>query len=238
MAKPKILLLDVETAPGTAYVWSLWDKFIPLERMIEPGRIICAAWKWYGKKDMYFFAEWQDRNQMMDSLRVAIEEADAVVTYNGDKFDLPRITGELVRDGWEPLGPITSIDLYKQVKKLGYFSSKLAYVAPFLEIGNKTKHAGFDLWRRVLNGDATAQATMERYNKQDVRLLGRLYKYLRPYMANHPHLKVDAKKESCPNCGSTHIQKRGYRRTRTMKIERLNCQTCGAWSSGAKQRIQ
>lgn len=238
--KPKILVIDIETAPAVAYVWRLFDENIPLDRLISPGRTICAAFKWYGEKGITFYSEWDDGPvAMFSGIRDALAEADAVVTFNGDKFDLPKLTGEFVQYGIKPAPPPTSIDLYKTVKKLGLTSNKLAFVGPFLKVGGKLKHEGFELWRKVMGTDCTygeqiaAMDKMGRYNKQDVALTARVYKALRPYMANHPHIRVGA----CPNCGSNHVQSRGYRYTRTMKIRKVECQSCGAWSSGTRTKI-
>jgi hypothetical protein len=34
---PKILLLDIETAPHRVYSWGLWKQDIHIDRIIEPG---------------------------------------------------------------------------------------------------------------------------------------------------------------------------------------------------------
>jgi hypothetical protein len=176
----------------------------------------------------------------LKTIHEALSEADAVVTYNGDKFDLPRLMGEFVAAGLKPPPPIPSIDLYKAVKKLSYQSGKLEFVAPFLDIGSKVKHEGFRLWRAVMDGDPGARVRMEKYNKQDTNLLAKLYKKLRPYMTTHPHIHArGVAGHNCPVCGSTKLQRRGYRMTRAFRIERLQCQneTCGAWSSGVRHKI-
>jgi hypothetical protein len=233
--KPKILLLDIETGPAKAYIWSLFDTYTPLERLIEPGRMLCFAAKWVGEKHMHFHAEWtRGREYMLVWLKDLIDEADAVVTYNGDKFDILKIRGELIANRLQPMAPITSIDLYKVCKKLGWISGKLEYVGPFLGIGAKTKHAGFKLWRDVLDGCPKARAKMEKYNKQDVKLLEKLYKRLRPYMDKHPALRSGIE---CKNCGSKHVQHRGYRYTKTTKTERVQCQRCGKWDSGKRTKV-
>lgn len=236
--KPKILLLDIETSPATAYIWNMYDTFTPLERLIEPGRVLCVSWKFLDESELHFRSEWtHSRSQMLVDVRNAMNLADAVVTYNGDKFDLPKLNGELVTAFAEPMGPVTSIDLYKVVKKLGYISGKLEFIAPFLEVGRKAKTAGFSLWRDVLAGDAEAREKMERYNKQDVRLLGGLYKRLKPYMTNHPAIRDRA--DACLNCGSKHLQKRGHRFTKTYKIEKIQCMGCGAWPPiGKRTKVQ
>src|SRR5688572_12931855 len=171
ITKPKILVLDIETLPGKSYFWSLFDSFIPIERVIEPGRIVCAAFKWYGQKDITFVSEWGDGpGYMLEVIRDALTEADAVVSFNGDKFDLPRLNGEFVEYGIQPVAPVTSIDLYKQVKKLGMHSNKLDYVVQYYKIGKKIETEGFKLWKAIDHGDEAARVRMERYNKHDVRL--------------------------------------------------------------------
>lgn len=237
---PRILLLDIETVPGTAYIWSLYDSFIPLERLITPGRVVCAAFSWYGdKRSVQFVAEWHRGGQeaMLAKLHKAMSEADAIITYNGDKFDLPRLRGAFLSAGLPPPAPSASIDLYKTVKQLGYQSGKLEFVAPFLKIGAKIKHAGFRLWRAIMDGEAWARKDMETYNRQDTSLLAGLYNKLRPYIKTHPYLHAGGA-HVCPACGGRHIQHRGYRRTKAFRIERLQCQTCGTWSDGARRKAK
>lgn len=237
-SKPRILLLDVETLPGTAYIWSLWDTGVPLDRLISPGRITCAAFSWFGEKGSTFVADWHPggRSGMLKSLHTVMGEADAIITYNGDKFDLPRLTGEFVEQGLKPLPPLTSIDLYKTVKKLGYQSGKLEFVAPYLKIGAKVKHEGFRLWRLVMDGDPGARKRMEKYNRQDTSLLSGLYTRLRPYITSHPFLHSDTP-HACPVCGGSHVIHQGYRRTRAFKVERLQCQECGHWHTGKRKKV-
>lgn len=238
MPKPKILLLDIETAPSIAYVWRLFDENISVDQIISPTRMICWASKWYGQKDISFASEWNDGPvEMVVKIWEKMEEADAVVTYNGDKFDLPKLMGEFATMGLGNPGPVTSIDLYKTVRKLGLASSKLQFVAPHLGIGEKVKNEGFRLWARVLDGDPRAQDEMEKYNRQDTKLLERLYKRLRPFIKNHPYLGMGSP-ASCPVCTSTRVQRRGIRRTKSFIIERLHCQACGAWGDGSRSKVK
>lgn len=235
MSKPKILLLDIETGPGTAYFWNLYDDSIPLDRLITPSRILCASFKWYGEKGETFVSEWNDGQVgMLTALRDAMTEADAVVTYNGDHFDFRWLRGEFVAKRIKPCAPIASIDLYKFVRTCRFDSGKLEYVGPYLEIGRKTKHAGFKLWRDVLAGDEKARRKMEKYNRQDVRLMVGLYKLMSPYMHNHPALHGPG----CSRCGSRHQQHRGTRKTRVMEYDRLECQACGKWDKGKGRKIK
>lgn len=233
---PKILLLDIETAPATAYIWRLFDENIGLEQLITPSRILCWAAKWQGGKG-YQADERIGRIPMLTALHKLLSDADAVVTYNGEHFDLPKINGEFIAAGLDPVPPIPSIDLYKTVKQLGYQSNKLAYVAKHLGIGQKISTGGFQLWADVLANSKQAWDKMLKYNKQDVVLLEKLYTKLRPYIKSHPSLHAPTNGNGCPVCGSAKIQHRGERRTRAFIIERLHCQGCGAWSDGRRQKV-
>jgi hypothetical protein len=232
-----ILLLDIETLPGTAYVWSLWGENVPVQQLVTPSRVVCWSAKWLGKPEVLFGAEWKGgHNRMLRQIHRLLSRADAVITYNGDKFDLPKLHGEFLLAGLDmPGGGATSIDLYKTAKKLGYISNKLVFVAPLLSIGEKESTGGFDLWRKVDQGNKQAQKDMESYNKQDTVLLESLYYKLRPYIKNHPYLG-DVDGRHCPACESPHIQKRGVRRTKGFIIERLHCQECGSWSDGTRRK--
>lgn len=232
----KILLLDIETAPTVAYVWRMYDENIGVEQIIKPTRITCWSAKWVGQSGVMFASEWtHSREHMLKMILNLLAESDAVITYNGDKFDLPKLMGEFAVAGLGSPGPLTSIDLYKTVRKLGFQSSKLQFAAPHLGIGEKVANEGFRLWRGIEEGDPDARRKMERYNKQDTRLLEKLYKTLRPFVKNHPYLG-EGKASECPACGSHKVQKRGQRRTKSFFIERLHCQACGTWSDGRRRK--
>lgn len=234
----KLLKLDVETSPHLGYFWKLFDENISLDQLEEPSRILCFAAQWHGERKVTFGATWlSSRKEMLKTLRDLLEQADAVITFNGDHFDLPRINGELVEMRLPPVPPLTSIDLYKVVRKLGLASGKLAYVAPYLKIGAKVKHEGFPLWKAVMKGDVAARERMRKYNIEDTRLLGGLYDVLRPYMSNHPILRDRKGFDACRACGSLHLQHRGYRRTKALRIERQHCQGCGSWQDGKREKM-
>lgn len=233
--KPRILFLDIETKPAVAHVWQLFDVTVGLNQIVEPGGTICFGAKWMGDRNMLFHADWLDGHEsMVKAAHALFEEADAIVTYNGDRFDLPKLRGEFLQADLPPPPPITSIDVYKSVKKLGLMSNKLAFVGPLLTGDSKLKHEGHELWVKVMAGDEAAQKKMERYCVQDVRLLERVYRKMAPYIPNHPHMGL-TRRESCGACGSTRTQSRGFRRTKASIIQRLQCQACGAWQDGRRE---
>lgn len=82
----KTLLLDIETLPTKAAVWGLYGVNISINQIIEPGQTVCAAMKWLGEpnKNTQFVSSWKDGfDPMVTALHSALDEADAVVTYNG-----------------------------------------------------------------------------------------------------------------------------------------------------------
>lgn len=233
----KILILDIETKPAQAYVWRAYgEQNIGVEQIIDAGGIICVGAKWLGERETFLFSEWEHGyNEMLLNVHDMLSEADAVITYNGEKFDLPKLNGAFLLQGFDPVPPLTSIDVVKSVRKLGYFVNRLAFIGPFLGVGAKIKHEGFDLWVKVMDGNVPAQRRMARYCKQDVKLLEKLYMKVRPFIKNHPHLGKEARE--CGACRSNHVQSRGYRRTKYFKIQRLQCQNCGSWQDGRRTKV-
>jgi hypothetical protein len=72
---------------------------------------------------------------------------------------------------------------------------------------------------------------MEKYNKQDVVLLERLYDASLAWInKQHPNASVHSDSLVCPRCGGSHIHRnRGIAVLTTGKYERLHCQSCGHW---------
>lgn len=242
--KSRILVLDIETRPALAYIWRMYDENISLEQLVQPSEIISVGAKWYGASNVYYwdvrYSKGQeinatDRLRMLRKIHLLWSKADAIVTYNGDKFDLPKLAGEFVRAGLEPPPPVASIDVRKTTSAMGFTSGKLAHVGPLLGCGDKVDTGGFKLWAEYLDGSAEAREAMKVYNIQDVELLEAVYDKVRPYIKTHPY--VGDKAAQCPVCESTRIQHRGVRRTRTFRITRIHCQDCGAWSAGPKKKI-
>lgn len=230
---PRILFLDIETRPATAYVWQLFDVTVSLNQIVDPGGTICFGAKWAGERKMRFFSDWQHGHaEMIKAAHALFEEADAIVTYNGDRFDLPKLMGEFLLADLPPPKPVTSIDVYRSVKKLGLLSNKLAFVGPLLTGGEKLKHEGMELWTRVMAGDEIAQRKMQKYCSQDVRLLEDVYERVKAFIPNHPKLRHG---EVCGACGSHNLQRRGYRKTKAFKVQAMQCQDCGSWSQGKRE---
>ena len=231
----RILVLDLETAPNLGYVWSLWRQNIGLNQLVESGHVMSFAAKWHGKLKVTFMSDHHDgHDEMIAGAHRLIDEADAVITYNGRSFDLRWLRTEFVLAGMTPPSPHKDIDLYTVVKQFRVPSNKLEYVAGVLLGEGKVKHSGFDLWTRCLAGDPKAWAEMRRYNVADTVLTEKLYDRLLPYIKNHPHhgLYLDDGASVCQNCGSKRLQQRGWAYTNLGRYKRFKCQECGVFGRG------
>ena len=232
----RILLLDIETAPNKVFTWGLFDQNIATNQVMETSYVLCWAAKWYGERDIMFDSvKKSGMKVMLGRMHKLLNDAEIIVHYNGIKFDIPTLNKEFIQAGFAPPAPYKQVDCMKEVKRMFRFqSNKMDFVARALKIGAKGKHEGFDLWVKCMEGDAAAWGRMERYNRQDVKLLEALYKKLRPWIEKHPNLGAYEDAMVCPACASPKKQKRGFAVTQMMKYPRYHCQNCGKWYRGNK----
>jgi DNA polymerase III epsilon subunit-like protein len=142
-----------------------------------------------------------------------LKEADAIVTKNGTRFDVAWIRTELLKHKLPPLPNVTHIDLEKAARAYFRFhSNKLEYILKYLGLGQKVKHNGFELWRKVMEGNLAAQRKMVHYCKGDLIGTEKLYKEMRPHILNHPAIRAIGT-TGCPKCGSKKTKKDGFRYT-------------------------
>ena len=239
----KLLFLDIETAPNSAFVWGLWNQNIGINQMIDSSKVLCWAAKWKDdKKVIYSGIDTDDHDAMIAKMHLLMDEADIVCTYNGNRFDIPTLHKEFVILGLPPPAPSKSLDLFKIIRKTFKFpSNKLDYVAQKLGLGSKVKHEGFELWIKCMNNDPTAWKKMQKYNKQDVVLLEKLYERILPWLSGHINTNLyNGTGDACPSCGSHHVQRRGYSVALTGKYQRFQCVSCGSWfkSTKAEQTVK
>ena len=185
----KILLLDIESSPNVAHVWGIWQQNVGLNQLMESSYVLCWAAKWLGEDEVMFDSVHVSKpKKMLRRIHDLISEADAVIHYNGTKFDMPTLNKEFLLHEMNPPAPYKQIDLLKQVRSQFRFpSNKLDYVAQRLGLGSKTAHEGHELWVKCMANDKDAWKRMEEYNVQDVVLLEKLYNRLLPWIKNHPN---------------------------------------------------
>lgn len=226
----KILFIDIETAPNTAYVWRLFKENVPLKALIETSYVLCWAAKWMDEQEVMFGSVQEGAFQMLSRVHALLDKADVVVHFNGKSFDIPTLNREFLLFGLHPPAPYKQVDLMLVAKdKFRFVSNKLDHIAEQLQVGKK-HDTTFELWIGCMKDDPESWKKMEAYNKQDVQLLVDVYFRFRPWIKDHPNKAIytDAR-QCCPNCGSTKYQKRGFHYASVSKYQRYYCTNCGNW---------
>lgn len=251
VSEVKVLYLDIETSPLIADTWGMWNVNIGLSQLRRAQRIIGFGYKWRGGKRAKWVGEYNPQTGELSEQQAVLEEAwrvfdeaDVIVTYNGDGFDIKHLNTAWIEAGMEPPSPCVSIDLFKIVKKNFRFpSKKLAYVADVLIGDTKVQNGGHVLWRRCLDDGVDpevrrkAWAMMSRYCRQDVDLLEPLHERLEAWVPASVNLSIIGGPRSemgCPKCGGEDVEKRGFAYTATRAYQRLRCKGCGGWFKGGK----
>ena len=224
----KVLVLDIETAPAQAFVWSLRPDYIPPSQVIEPSRVLCFAAKWLGDKGVQFYDERDGRERMIEQAWRLLDEADVVVGYNHVRFDIPHLQREMVELGYGPPSPWIDVDLLAEVRRnFRFLSNKLGSVLDSLGLDSKEDPGGFATWRGVLDGDDKAWKQMADYNKADVQVTADLYIFLYNWLRT-PHAGLfTGDMRGCHACGARTLTPDGIVRTKTQAYLRLVCD-CGA----------
>jgi len=233
----KILLVDIETSPNVAHVWGLWQQNVSTKQIMESSYTLCWSAKWAGDTKIYYASVQKSTPEiMLSKIHKLLDEADAVVHYNGTKFDIPTLNKEFLLYGFAPPSPYKQVDLLRTMRGSFRFpSNKLDYVVQRLGLGSKTAHEGHELWVKCMAGEKDAWKKMEEYNKQDVVLLEKVYNKVMPWIKNHPNHNLYEDGAVCPKCGSQYVQRRGVSKTLTLTYQRFQCQDCGSWSQGTKK---
>lgn len=226
------LFLDIETSPNQAFTWGIWEQNIPIGQIINSSSVLCYSAKWAGERKMHFASvQHSSRKKMLKGVHALLEEADVVTTYNGRAFDLPVLNREFLVQRMPPPAPYKQVDLLLVARRrFRFVSNKMDYVAQALGEGKKVRHPGFQMWVDCMEGKPSAWRHMERYNKEDVRILERLYARMLPWVPNHPNVGAFDGRTACPSCGGEHLQRRGEQVTRDTKYFRYQCIDCGTWS--------
>lgn len=197
--RARVLFVDIENSPYEVYSWDNNPKTpISHDNIIREAHMISVAWKWAGSDRVYSkMIPRGSRNdrELTKTIKRVMAHADVVIAHFGDGHDIPWIQTRCLVHGLGPLNEVLQVDTWKIARnRFKCFNNKLDYFAKKLGLGAKLDTT-FGLWKDVLAGDRKARRTMLRYNKEDVRLLERVWKRIRPFaevprrMATTPRLK-------------------------------------------------
>jgi len=240
---PKIISIDIETAPMTVHNWSLWDNFTAINQIVEDWYVLSIAG--VDTDGTVFYGDINELGAEKNVLRLAwniLDAYDIIIGHNIDKFDLKKLNARFIYHGFEPPSSYQTIDTMKVLKKVFALSSnKLEYAVKYLGLDEKLtnrKFSGHSLWTScLLEGDSEAWQEMKEYNIQDAKITLDLYDKLRPWIKNHPTLTLiegdnndnDEQPIRCPRCNSESLVRRGFYFTRAGKYQRFRCKDCGGW---------
>lgn len=237
---PKVLLLDIETAPMLGYVWGMWDQNVALNQIKEDWFVLSWCAKWLDdppSKIMYMdqrdAKKIEDDSHILKGIWKLLNEADIVITQNGKSFDHKKLNARFVLHGFKPPSSFKYIDTYVLAKKhFGFTSNKLEYMTDKLCKKYKklkhTKFSGFEMWKQCLAGNKEAWKEMAKYNKYDVLSLEELFRKIIPWDSSvNFSLYTEGADVTC-SCGSVKWSKNGYAYTSVGKHQRYECSNCGS----------
>jgi hypothetical protein len=240
--QPKILVFDIETAPGTCFYWRRKTTYINKDMIIEkPGKVLSWAAKWLGHEDVMAetlldHGNLHDDFALCESLWQLLDKADIVIAHNGDRFDIKMMNARFLMHNLPPTSPYASIDTLKIARRyFGFDSNRLDELGQDLGIGRKMEHEGMALWIKCLDGDRDAFSRMLEYNVQDVLLLEQFYLKVRPYHKAHPNVSLytDNEQIKCAKCGSDDVEPvEGHVYSGATRYRLYKCTECGGFSRG------
>lgn len=233
--KPRVLFLDIETAPIEAHVWQLWDQNVGLNQIVHDWSVLSWSAKWQGSKSVMYEDVRKQKNKrddkkLLKKIWQLMDAADIVVGQNSIAFDVKKLNARFIINGMSPPASFRQLDTKRIAKKIfGFTSNRLEYMADRLCTKfKKLKHkefAGHELWVECLKGNPKAWREMEKYNKHDVLATEELYNRLIAW-DNSMNFSVYADINKC-SCGCKVFNKYGFRFTNVGKFQRYKCNDCG-----------
>lgn len=236
---PKVLVLDIETAPIVAWCWGIWDQNVGLNQIKSDWHLLSFSAKWLGDSpNKIVYADQrnakviEDDRPLLDKVWKLLDECDILITQNGKKFDTKKLNARFVLNGMPAPSSYKQIDTLVIAKKhFGFTSNKLEYMSDKLCVKykkqTKRKYAGFELWKECLAGNREAWNEMKHYNQYDILSLEELYYKLIPWDSTiNFALYYDNEIRTC-TCGSEEFKHNGFHYTPSGKFQRFRCTKCG-----------
>jgi hypothetical protein len=235
---PRVLFLDIETAPILGYVWSLWQQDVGLNQIKQDWFMLSWAAKWLGEKKVLYKDQRaaryvEDDKKLIEPLWKLLDKADIIVTQNGKAFDAKKINARFILNGMKPPSSYRHIDTKLLAKKhFAFTSNRLEYMTDKLCTKyKKLKHKkfpGFELWGECLARNPAAWREMEKYNKHDVLALEELYMKLSPWDTSINFNVYHDREDFVCQCGHPAFIRNGFQYSNTGKFQRFKCKRCGA----------
>ena len=230
---PKVLFLDIESAPLTLQGWGLFNQNFGLEQIKEDWSILSYSAKLLGCDEvLYSDVSEKTEDDILTELHFLLDSVDFVVGHNLERFDLPKIRAKMVERGFSPYSPVRTIDTLKICKQeFKFTSNRLAYLTNLLckrhKKSDHSEFAGFSLWSEFLKGNPAAIKTMREYNTLDVTSLEELYLIIAPWSTKAPQFEVYSE-----DVDMSDWEKDGYVYTNLGKYDRYKNKLTGQYKRG------
>lgn len=246
---PRILFIDIETAPLISYTWDIWDQNIALNQIKSDWHILSWAAKWSeDKPSQVMYADQRNvkdvtnDKKMLEGIWKLLDEADFVVGQNSKKFDVKKLNARFIMHGMKPPSSYKQIDTLTIAKKyFAFTSNKLEYMSDKLCTKYKKlqhgKFPGFSMWKAVLAGNKEAWKEMEKYNKHDVLATEELYYKLVAWDTSVNFAAYQDDLEHTCSCGHKEFENKGYAYTSSGKFRRYKCKKCGKETRGKENLL-
>ncbi len=246
---PKILIVDIETAPIKASVWDLFDQNIGLNQIIEDWHLLSWAAKWHGDapnkvmyQDQSKIKDKTNDKKMLEGIWKLLDEADIVLGQNSKRFDVKKLNARFALHGMKPPSSFNQIDTLQLARKhFAFTSNKLEYLAYNLNVKYKKldhkKYPGHSMWNECLAGNQDAWKEMKKYNIHDVLATEELYDIL---VVWDTRTNLDAYTEDLGHtctCGNKTFRNKGYKYLSSGKYHRYQCLKCGKESRGQENLL-
>lgn len=234
--KPKILIFDIEVSPNISYTWETYETNVI--EFVHEWQLLTIAYQWLDSNKVHVigncdYTSGTDK-EIVEKLWQLFDEADIIIGHNINSFDIKKANARFIHYGLNSPSHYRTVDTMRVYKR--YFKDNrngLDYIAQKHKLGKKLGHTGFEMWKGCMAGDKKAWDLMKKYNKQDVVVTTALYKFLLPWIDNHPNVATILHTNGCPNCGSENFRSDGIRYANGAQYRRLQCLNCGARSKGS-----
>lgn len=169
-----------------------------------------------------------DDRPLLKAFEKVYEQAEAILHYNGIRYDEPYVNTRRLIHGMDPLPRKPRIDLLYTAKSTFRVRSKrLDNVAKILGTSHQKSPVTGRHWVRAMAGYRNSLAYVVRHCRADVLVLEEVYLRLRGRVYNHPRVTNDL--AACRFCGGRVIS-RGYALTSLKnRPRRVQCVECRAW---------
>jgi len=263
---PNVLVFDIETLPIIGTFWSTGKQYIGIDNIIEDWVVLSwSAKRLFENKiegDILKVGEIKRRlasvinpnpephnadERIVRRMWKLMDEADAVITQNGNKFDIKKLNARFIHYGLPPYRPFHKIDTLEAANAaFGTSSHKLDYMTKFLSLPRKLP-TDYALWLGCTYGDGASLQKMYDYSLNDTWILEDYYARIRAWIPKHPnfsaythkHVDLDAGEVACPVCRHVITESAisdTYRTPVGNTYDEFRCPHCGTIGRRSKKR--